>query len=302
MLTFLFSLGGLMEENNETSRGDFILLGFSDKPQLEIILFMVVLIFYLLTLVGNTVIILVSCLDTKLHTPMYFFLTNLSFLDLCLTTSIIPQLLWNLKGPSKTITYSACMVQLYVSLTLGSTECVLLTVMAFDRYVAVCRPLSYTTIMHPSFCKASTGIAWLSGVGNALIEGTITIRLPRGHHRLHHFFCEVPAMIKLACVDIRLNEAQLFVATLVLLLLIPMALISVSYGFIVQAVMKIKSAQAWRKALGTCGSHLLVVSLYFGTSSVIYIQPKRSFGHGQGTFLTLFYTVVAPTLNLSYIR
>lgn len=286
-----------MEQNNETSGGDFILLGFSDQPQLEVILFVLVLISYLLTLLGNTAIILVSCLDCRLHTPMYFFLTNLSSLDLCLTTSIVPQLLWNLKGPAKTITPVGCAIQLYVSLSLGSTECVLLTIMAFDRYVAVCRPLNYTSIMHPSFCKALAGIAWLSGVGNTLIQGTITLRLPRcGHRHLHHFFCEVPAMVKLACVDIQANEVQLFVATLVLLLL-PVALILVSYGFIVQAVMKIKSVQAWRKALGTCGSHLLVVFLFFGPSSAIYIQPKRSYGRSQGKFLTLFYTVVTPTLN-----
>lgn len=286
-----------MEQNNETSGGDFILLGFSDQPQLEVLLFVVVLISYLLTLLGNTAIILVSCLDCRLHTPMYFFLTNLSSLDLCLTTSIVPQLLWNLKGPAKTITPVGCAIQLYVSLSLGSTECVLLTIMAFDRYVAVCRPLNYTSIMHPSFCKALAGVAWLSGVGNTLIQGTITLRLPRcGHRHLHHFFCEVPAMVKLACVDIQANEVQLFVATLVLLLL-PVALILVSYGFIVQAVMKIKSVQAWRKALGTCGSHLLVVFLFFGPSSAIYIQPKRSYGRSQGKFLTLFYTVVTPTLN-----
>lgn len=286
-----------MEQNNETSGGDFILLGFSDQPQLEVLLFVVVLISYLLTLLGNTAIILVSCLDCRLHTPMYFFLTNLSSLDLCLTTSIVPQLLWNLKGPAKTITPVGCAIQLYVSLSLGSTECVLLTIMAFDRYVAVCRPLNYTSIMHPSFCKALAGVAWLSGVGNTLIQGTITLRLPRcGHRHLHHFFCEAPAMVKLACVDIQANEVQLFVATLVLLLL-PVALILVSYGFIVQAVMKIKSVQAWRKALGTCGSHLLVVFLFFGPSSAIYIQPKRSYGRSQGKFLTLFYTVVTPTLN-----
>lgn len=286
-----------MEQNNETSGGDFILLGFSDQPQLEVLLFVVVLISYLLTLLGNTAIILVSCLDCRLHTPIYFFLTNLSSLDLCFTTSIVPQLLWNLKGPAKTITPVGCAIQLYVSLSLGSTECVLLTIMAFDRYVAVCRPLNYTSIMHPSFCKALAGIAWLSGVGNTLIQGTITLRLPRcGHRHLHHFLCEVPAMVKLACVDIQANEVQLFVATLVLLLL-PVALILVSYGFIVQAVMKIKSVQAWRKALGTCGSHLLVVFLFFGPSSAIYIQPKRSYGRSQGKLLTLFYTVVTPTLN-----
>nr|XP_020742771.1 LOW QUALITY PROTEIN: olfactory receptor 2G3-like [Odocoileus virginianus texanus] len=285
-----------MEQNNETYGGEFILLGFSDQPQLEAIHFVVILISYLLTLLGNTAIILVSCLDSKLHTPMYFFLTNLSFLDFCLATSIVPQLLWN-RRPAKTITSTGCAIQLYVSLSLGSTECVLLTIMAFDRYVAVCRPLNYTSVMHPSFCKSLAGIAWLCGVGNTLIQGTITLRLPRcGHHRVHNFLCEVPAMINLSCTDIHTNEIQLSVATLVLLLL-PVALILVSYGFIVQAVAKIKSSQAWRRALGTCGSHLLAVSLFFGTSSAIYIQPKRFYGHSQREFLTLFYTVVTPTLN-----
>ncbi|XP_004472161.2 olfactory receptor 2G3-like [Dasypus novemcinctus] len=286
-----------MEKINLTSWGDFILLGFSDQPELEVVLLVVVLIPYILMLVGNSAIILVCCLDSKLHTPMYFFLTNLSFLDISLTTSIVPQLLWNLKGPAKTITYAGCVIQLYVTLLLGTTYCVLLTVMAFDRYVAVCRPLNYTAIMHPSICKALAGIAWLSGVGNTLIQSTITLRLPRcGHHHLDHFFCEVPAMVKLACVDIHANEVQLFMATLVMLLL-PMALISISYGLIVQAVVKINSAEGWRKVLGTCSSHLIVVSLFFGPSSAIYIQPKRSYGHSQGKFITLFYTVVTPTLN-----
>ena len=264
---------------------------------MEAILFVVILIFYLLTLLGNTAIILVSCLDSTLHTPVYFFLTNLSFLDLCLATSIIPQLLWNLKGPAKTITSTGCAIQLYVSLSLGSTECVLLTIMAFDRQVAVCRPLNYTSVVHPSFCKSLAGIAWLYGVGSTLIQGTITLRLPRcGHHRVHNFLCEVPAVINLACADIHTNEVQPFVAALVLLLL-PVALILVSYGFIVQAVSKIKSFQAWPQGSRDVRFPSVVVSLFFGTSSAIYIQPKRFYGHSQREFLTLFYTVVTPTLT-----
>ncbi|XP_054984220.1 olfactory receptor 2G3-like [Sorex araneus] len=286
-----------MEQNNETDDGYFILLGFSDQPQLEFILFVVVLVSYLLTIIGNSVIILVSRLDAKLQTPMYFFLTNLSLLDLGFTTSAVPQLLWNLKGPAKTITWTGCVIQLYVFLSLGSTECVLLTIMAFDRYVAVCKPLNYTTIMHPSFCKALAGIAWVSGIGNSLMHVTSLLRLPRcGHHHLDHFLCEVPAIVKLACVNTHANEVQLFVATLVIIL-IPMSLILLSYGLIVQAVAKLKSAQAWRKALGTCGSHLIVVSFFFGTSSVIYIKPQKYYGYVDGKFLTLFYAVVTPTLN-----
>ncbi|KAM4835580.1 olfactory receptor 2G3-like [Thomomys bottae] len=286
-----------MKTINESAGGDFILVGFSDKPQLEKILFVAVLISYLLTLAGNTAIILVSFLDSMLHTPMYYFLTNLSFVDLCFTTSIVPQLLWNLHGPAKTISPLGCAIQLYVSLALGSTECVLLAVMAFDRYAAVCRPLHYATVMHPRLCQSLAGVAWLSGVGNTLIQGTITLRLPRcGNHRIYHFICEVPAMIKLACVDTHANEVQLFLASLVLLLL-PLTLILLSYGRIAHAVMKIRSVEAWRKALGTCGSHLMVVSLFYGTITAIYIQPKSSYAHSQGKFITLLYTVVTPTLN-----
>uniref|UniRef100_A0A4X2M5A1 Olfactory receptor n=2 Tax=Vombatus ursinus TaxID=29139 RepID=A0A4X2M5A1_VOMUR len=282
---------------NDSTGLHFILMGFSDQPKLEKILFIVVLISYLLTLVGNIAIILVSRLDPKLHTPMYYFLTNLSFIDLCFTTSIVPQLLWNLKGPAKTITPIGCAIQLYVSLALGSTECVLLAVMAFDRYAAVCRPLHYATVMHPRVCQSLAGIAWVSGLGNTLIQGTITLQLPLcGHRRLYTFLCEVPAMVKLACVDIYANEIQLFVASLVLLLL-PLGLILISYALIAQEVMRIKSAQAWQKALRTCGSHLLVVSLFYGTIIAVYIQPNSSYAHRQGKFITLLYTVVTPTLN-----
>ncbi|XP_069418875.1 olfactory receptor 2G3-like [Ovis canadensis] len=282
---------------NESLAGDFILVGFSDNPQLEKILFAVVLISYLLTLVGNTAIILISYQDPMLHTPMYHFLTHLSFVDLCFTTSIAPQLLWNLRGPYKTISPTGCAIQLYVSLALGSTECVLLAVMAFDRYAAVCRPLHYATVMHSRLCQSLVGMAWLSGVGNTLIQSTITLRLPRcGNHRIYHFICEVPAMVKLACVNIHANEVQLFMASLVLLLL-PLTLILISYGCIAQAVMRIRSAQAWRKALGTCGSHLLVVTLFYGTITAVYIQPNSSYAHSQGKFITLLYTVVTPTLN-----
>ncbi|XP_046497102.1 olfactory receptor 2G3-like [Equus quagga] len=286
-----------MGMNNSNVQEDFILLGFSDQSNLEKILFVVVLVSYFLTLVGNTVIILISSIDPKLKTPMYFFLTHLSLLDICFSTSIVPQLLWNLRGPAKTITALGCAVQLYVSLALGSTECVLLAVMAFDRYAAICKPLHYAAVMNQQLCQALAGIAWLSGVGNSVIQSTVTLWLPRcGHRGLHHFFCEVPCMIKLACVDIHANEVQLFIASLVLLLL-PLALILMSYGHIVKAVIRIKSVQAWRKALGTCGSHLMVVSLFYGTITAIYIQPNSSYAHTQGKFISLFYTVVTPTLN-----
>ncbi|KAG3288900.1 hypothetical protein H1C71_025225 [Ictidomys tridecemlineatus] len=276
-----------MKMLNESLGGYFILVGFSDQPQLEKILFALMLISHLLTLVGNTAIILVSSLYFMLHIPMYYFLTNLSFIDLCFITSIVPQLLWNLLGSAKTITLIDCAIQLYVYLALRSTECVLLAVMAFDHYAAVFQSLLYATVTHPRF-------SWLSGVGTTLIQGTLTFC---GNHRIYHFNREFPAMIKLACVDIHTIEVQLFMASLVLLFLL-LALILVSYGYIVQAVMRIKSAQAWHKALRTCGSPLLVVSLFYGIITAVYIHPNRSYAHSQGKFIRLLYTVVTPTLTL----
>ncbi|XP_012870951.1 PREDICTED: olfactory receptor 2G2-like [Dipodomys ordii] len=282
---------------NDSDLPGFILVGFSDRPQLELILFGVILFLYLMTLLGNTTIILVSLVDSKLHTPMYFFLSHLSFLDLCFTSSIIPQLLVNLRGSDKSITYGGCVVQLYVSLALGSTECVLLAVMSYDRYVAVCRPLHYAFAMHPQLCMTLASMAWLSGVATTLVQSTLTMQLPFcGHRRVDHFFCEVPVLIKLACVDTTFNQAELFVAS-VLFLVLPLSLILVSYGYITQAVLRIKSATGRQKAFGTCSSHLLVVTIFYGTIIFMYLQPAKSRSKDQGKFVSLFYTVVTPMLN-----
>ena len=286
-----------MEKANESSLIGFVLLGFSDHPRLEAVLFVFVLLFYLLTLVGNITIIIISYLDPPLHTPMYFFLSNLSLLDICFTTSLAPQTLVNLRGPEKTITYGGCVVQLYISLALGSTECILLVVMALDRYVAVCKPLHYVVIMNPRLCQQLAFISWLSGLANSLIHATFTLQLPFcGNHRLDHFICEVPALLKLACVDTTINELVLFVVS-ILFLLIPPALILISYGFITQAVLRLKSVVARHKAFSTCSSHLTVVIIFYGTIIYMYLQPSNSYAQDQGKFILLFYTMVTPTLN-----
>ncbi|XP_045726838.2 olfactory receptor 2G2-like [Mirounga angustirostris] len=288
---------GMMRSTNESKLTGFILLGFSDYPQLWKVLFVIILIFYLLTIFGNTTIILVSRLESKLHTPMYFFLSHLSFLDISFTSSVIPQLLVNLWNPMKNITYSGCVVQLYVSLALGSTECVLLAVMSYDRYIAVCRPLHYTVLMHPHFCMALASLAWLSGVVTTLVQSTLTLQLPFcGHRQVDHFICEVPVLIKLACVDTTFNEAELFVASIIFLI-IPVSIILVSYGSIAQAVLRIKSVSGRKKAFGTCSSHLMVVIIFYGTIIFMYLQPAKSRPKDQGKFVSLFYTVVTPMLN-----
>ncbi|XP_029797874.1 olfactory receptor 2G2-like [Suricata suricatta] len=288
---------GMRRSTNESNLTGFILLGFSDHPRLREALFVVILILYLLTILGNTTIFLLSRLESKLHTPMYFFLSHLSFLDLCFTSSVIPQLLVNLWDPMKKITYGGCVVQLYVSLALGSTECVLLAVMSYDRYVAICRPLHYTALMHPRLCTALASSSWLSGVVTTLIQSTLTLQLPFcGHFQVDHFICEVPGLIKLACVDTTFNEAELFVASIIFLI-VPISFILVFYGYIAQTVLRIKSASGRKKAFATCSSHLMVVIIFYGTIIFMYLQPAKSRSKEQGKFVSLFYTVVTPMLN-----
>ena len=286
-----------MEQKNGSSFTGFILLGFSDRPQLELILLVILLIFYIFTLLGNTTIIALSYLDPHLHTPMYFFLSNLSFLDMCYTTSIVPQFLFNLSGADKSISFGGCEVQFFISLALGCTECILLGVMAFDRYAAVCRPLHYTVIMHPHLCALMASASWVTGFAISLLQTVLIFLLPLcGRNKLDHFFCEIPPFLKLACVDTTMNVYMTFFGS-VIILLIPVSLIMFSYGRIVRAVLRIKSTTGRRKAFGTCGSHLTVVSLFFGTAISVYFQPSSSDNQDQDKFMSLFYTVIIPMTN-----
>ncbi|XP_004481127.1 olfactory receptor 2H1-like [Dasypus novemcinctus] len=282
---------------NDTTPEGFILLGFSGNPRLEMALFVLVSIFYTVTLMGNITIILLSRIDSHLHTPMYLFLTQLSLLDLCFTTSCIPQMLINLWGPDKTISYLGCTAQLYIFLGLGAAECVLLLVMAFDRYVAVCRPLHYAVIMHPQLCQKLVALVWMSGVFGTLVQCPTTMKLPFcQHHQVDDFVCEVPALIRLSCGDTLVNELQISVIGSIFLM-VPLVLILVSYGRIAKAVLAIQSKEGRSKAFRTCSSHLGVVFLFYCTVTAVYIQPRSHFSVKGGKFLTLFYTVVTPTLN-----
>nr|XP_002721688.2 putative olfactory receptor 2B8 [Oryctolagus cuniculus] len=286
-----------MERANGSTFSGFILLGFSNRPQLETALFVAILVVYFLSVLGNSTIIILSIVDARLHTPMYFFLSNLSFMDLCLTTCTVPQTLVNFRGRDKTITYGGCVTQLFIALGLGGVECVLLSVMAYDRYAAVCRPLHYLVIVHPQLCLQLVVTAWLTGFGNSVVQTALTMTLPLcGRNQVDHFFCEVPVMLKLACTDTAINEAELF-AVSVVFLVVPLSLILVSYGHIARAVLKMKSAQGRRKAFGTCGSHLLVVVIFFGTLISMYLQPPSSYSQDVNKSIALFYTLVTPLLN-----
>ncbi|KAM6224195.1 olfactory receptor 2G3-like [Rhynchocyon petersi] len=285
-----------MGRENFTS-GGFILVGFSEQPWLERILFVFILIFYLLTLIGNCTIILISNVDSQLHTPMYFFLTHLSFIDLIHVTCISPQMLVNLRGADKSISFVGCVVQLLITLGLGGTECILLAMMAYDRYVAVCQPLHYFTLMPPQLCWTLASISWFIGFSNSLIHTPITMTLPRcGHNRINHFYCETPPMMQLACVDTSNYRKEMTVLSSVFLVF-PLSLILVSYGRIAHSVLRVKAPGGRQKALRTCGSHLTVVSIFYSTLIYMYMTPKPKLSYDVTKFVALLYNLIPPVIN-----
>lgn len=282
---------------NTSSFGGFFLLGFSEQPLLEMTLFAIVVVFYLLTLLGNMAIIILAHLDPRLHSPMYLFLTHPSLMDLCYTTSTVPQLLVNMQGPKKTSTYGGCVGQLYVSLAMGSMECILLAVMAVDHYVAVCRPLHYATLMHLCICGQLVAMTWLAGLGSSLVQTMMVTQVPLcGRNVIDHLFCEVPVLLKLACVDVTFNCMELLLVS-VFFLLEPFALILTSYSCIAQAMWKIRTTEGHHKALGICSSHLMMVFLFYGTAMATYLQSPSTTFRDQDKFMALLYGIVTPTLN-----
>ncbi|XP_037673412.1 putative olfactory receptor 2W6 [Choloepus didactylus] len=230
---------------------------------------------------GNGTIILVSRLDPQLHIPMYFFLTHLSFIDLIHVTCVSPQMLVSLSGPDKSIRFVGCVVQLLLTLGLGGTECVLLAMMAYDRYVAVCQPLHYVTLMPPQLCWALAGISWFLGFSNSLIHTPITMTLPRcGHHRINHFSCETPPVMELACVDTT-NYKEIMILSSIFLVF------PLSLTLVLMDLLPIKTSGGRQKALGTCGSHLMVVSIFYSTLIYVYMTPKSKLSHDVTKFVAL---------------
>ncbi|XP_034511600.1 olfactory receptor 2H1 [Ailuropoda melanoleuca] len=282
---------------NNSFQVGFILLGFTEWPHLEMVLFWIVIILYTMIILSNSTIILLSCVDPRLYTPMYFFLSTLSFLDLFITTAAVPQILSNLWGPDKSITYTGCVIQLSVFLCLGATEGVMLVVMAFDSYVAICQPLCYTIIMHHRFCWTLVIIAWLCGLMESVTQSPITFQLPFcTHHHLDDFLCEVPAFIHLACGETSAIEWQITISAY-LFTIVPVGLILTSYGYIARALGKLHSEEGRKKAIATCSSHLTVVFMFYGTVAIVYTDPKNHFASNYGKVFTFFYTLVTPLLN-----
>ncbi|XP_029810919.1 olfactory receptor-like protein OLF3 [Suricata suricatta] len=286
-----------METDNQTWVREFILLGLSSHWCTQVFLFVLFLVMYLVTVLGNFLIVLLIRLDSRLHTPMYFFLTNLSLVDVSYATSIIPQMLVHLLAEHKGIPFVSCAAQLFFSLGLGGIEFALLAVMAYDRYVAVCDPLRYSVIMHGGLCAKLATTSWVSGSVNSLIHTAITFQLPMCTNKyIDHISCEILAVVRLACVDTSSNEIIIMVSSIVLLMT-PFCLVLLSYIQIISTILKIQSTEGRKKAFHTCASHLTVVVLCYGMAIFTYIQPRFSPSVLQEKLISLFYAVLTPMLN-----
>ena len=286
-----------MGADNQTWAREFVLLGLSSDWDTQVALFVLFSVAYLLTLLGNVLIVLLIRLDGRLHTPMYFFLSNLSLVDVSYATSIVPQMLAHFLAEHKGIPYLSCAAQLFFSLGLGGTEFVLLAVMAYDRYVAVCDPLRYPVIMHGGLCARLAITSWLSGSVNSLVQTTITFQLPMCTNKyIDHISCEVLAVVRLACVDTSSNEISVMVSSIVLLMT-PFCLVLLSYIRIISTILKIQSTEGRKKAFHTCASHLTVVVLCYGMTIFTYIQPNSSPSVLQEKLISVFYAILMPVLN-----
>lgn len=286
-----------MSVRNASAVTEFILLGLTGRPELQPLLFALFLLVYLVTLFGNLGMVVLIRLDSRLHTPMYFFLSQLSLMDLMLVCNIVPKMVANFLSGTKSISFVGCGIQIGFFVSLVGSEGLLLGLMAYDRYVAISRPLHYPILMSPRVCLQIAGSSWSFGILDGMIQMVAAMSLPYcGSRSVDHFFCEVPALLKLACADTSLFDSLLF-ACCVFMLLLPFSIIVSSYARILGAVLRMRFVQARKKALATCSSHLTAVSLFYGAAMFIYLRPRRYRAPGHDKVVSIFYTVLTPMLN-----
>uniref|UniRef100_A0A2K6NUI5 Olfactory receptor 13H1 n=1 Tax=Rhinopithecus roxellana TaxID=61622 RepID=A0A2K6NUI5_RHIRO len=285
-----------MAMDNVTAVFQFLLIGISNYPQWKDMFFTLVLTIYLSTLLGNRFMIFLIHFDPNLHTPMYFFLSNLSFLDLCYGTASMPQALVHCFSTHPYLSYPQCLTQMSVSLTLATAECLLLAAMAYDCVVAVNNPLRYSVVMNGPVCVCLAATSW----GTSLVLTAMLILSLRPHfygaNVINHFVCEILSLIKLACSDISFNELMILI-TSVFTLLLPFGFVLLSYIRIAMAVIRIRSAQGRLKAFTTCGSHLTMVTIFYGTAISMYMKPQSNSSPAQDKFISVFYGALTPMLN-----
>ncbi|XP_004615025.2 olfactory receptor 7A17-like [Sorex araneus] len=286
-----------METGNQTGISDFLLLGISQEPELQPLIFGIFLSMYLITVLGNLLIILAVSSDPHLRTPMYFFLSNLSFVDICFTSTTVPKMLQNIQTHSKAISYEGCITQMYFFLLFAVLDIFLLTVMAYDRYVAICHPLHYTVIMNPRLCGLLLLGSWAMSTLNSLLENLLILRLSFCEDlEISHFFCDFNKVLQLACSDTFLNDVVKY-SVVVVMGGGPFIGILYSYSKIVSSIRAISSAQGKYKAFSTCASHLSVVSLFFCTSIGVYLSSAMTQSSQSNAIASVMYTVVTPMLN-----
>ncbi|ELR50235.1 hypothetical protein M91_00995, partial [Bos mutus] len=291
-----------MQPGNHSQLPIFLPLGLSEKPEIQSVLFGLFLSLYLVTVFGNLLIILAIITDSHLHTPMYLFLSNLSLSDICFTSTTIPKMLLNIQTQSKAITYTGCITQMYFFTVFGLLDNLLLTVMAYDRFMAICHPLHYTVIMNLRLCAQLLLLTWLISVLGALPESSLlmTLTLVRPSFcrsmKITHFFCDLPEVLKLACSNTIINNTVVYFMTIILGIT-PLSGILFSYSKIFSSILRISSARGKYKAFSTCGSHLSVVSLFYSTGLGVYLSSAVTSSSRTSLVASVMYTMVTPMLN-----
>ncbi|XP_010859964.1 PREDICTED: olfactory receptor 1D5-like [Bison bison bison] len=296
MLVLMLQTAGKMHGSNQSGVSDFLLLGISESPEEQQIMFWMFLSMYLVTVMGNLLILLAISFDSHLHTPMYLFLANLSFTDLFFVTNTIPKTLVNLQSQDKAISYTGCLTQLYFLVCLVTLDNLILATMAYDRCVVICRPLRYITAMSPGLCILLLTLCWalsvLYGLFLTLLMTKVTFCGPR---RIHYIFCEMYVLLRLACSNTQMIHT-VQITTGCFIFFTPLGVMVMSYVWIVRAILRIPSASSKYKAFSTCGSHLAVVSLFYGTLSMVYLQPLKAHSM-KDSVATVMYAVVTPMMN-----
>ncbi|XP_060110613.1 olfactory receptor 6M1-like [Heteronotia binoei] len=281
---------------NQSLVKEFIFLSFPIRRDMQIISFLVLILTYLLTLTGNVVILSLIWTNQSLHTPMYFFLSNLSFLDILFTTVIAPKMLSNLLAEKKTISLHGCFAQIYLYFFLGTVEFILLSVMSFDRYVAICNPLRYTVIMNGRVCFLMVLGCWVGAFLSVFCPAVLLFRLPYCRQTINHFFCDIAPLLDVACFDTHFIELlSFFMSSLVVLS--SLMLTVVSYTYIISTILKIPSGKGRQKAFSTCASHITVVTIAYGSSIFMYVRPNQSSSLAFDKVAAILTTVVTPLLN-----
>ncbi|XP_059570956.1 olfactory receptor 2T27-like [Alligator mississippiensis] len=283
-----------VERQNAT---EFILLGLLNHSKVHMFFLALILLAFITAVSGNALLIFLIQVTPSLHTPMYFFLSQLAFMDICPSLFIIPKMSVDFLTPGNTISVAGCGTQVFLMLTIGGGECLLLPVMSYDRYVAICKPLQYPVLLSRRVCLALTAAVWISALINALIHTIYTMRLPYCDSKsIDHFFCEIPPLLKLSCSDTSTYETVVVLNSSILFL-IPFSIILASYARIFATVLRMKSTTGQQKALATCSSHLTVVGLFFGAAMFTYMKPNADHSTRQDKIVPVFYSIITPVLN-----